>query len=145
MLRKLPIISNNASNKSCWKLNFLEKTQWAHMSMSPRSGTRGSTDWHVSNIIMYWNVKIDSFSSLLLAKLPIISKNVWNKSCWKLNFLRKTQWAHTSIFPRSGARGSTDCHVSNIIMYRNKKVVSLEGSMLPKLSPVSKNASSKSC
>ncbi len=30
-----------ASSKSCSKLNFLQKRQWAHMSTTTRSGTRG--------------------------------------------------------------------------------------------------------
>ncbi len=35
MLQKLPIISKNASNKSCTELNFLKKTQWTFISYLP--------------------------------------------------------------------------------------------------------------
>ncbi len=41
MLRKLPIISKNCSNKSCWELNFIQNSQWAHMSICPKSRTSG--------------------------------------------------------------------------------------------------------
>ncbi len=36
-----------ASNKSCCELNFVQKTQWAHMSISHKSGARGSKDCHI--------------------------------------------------------------------------------------------------
>ncbi len=34
------LFNSNASNKSCLKLNFLQKTQWMHVSISPMSGAR---------------------------------------------------------------------------------------------------------
>ncbi len=34
-------ISKKASNKSCLELNFVQKSSWAHISISPRSGDRG--------------------------------------------------------------------------------------------------------
>ncbi len=40
MLTKLPIITKTASNKSCSELNFLQKSQAVHMSVSPMSGAR---------------------------------------------------------------------------------------------------------
>ncbi len=75
------------------------------MSISPRSGGRGSTDFYVWNIIMHWNGNVDSLYSSALPKIQIIRKNALNKICWKLNFLQKTQWAHMSISCRSKARG----------------------------------------
>ncbi len=33
---KITDYTKNTSNKSCWELNFLQKTQWAHMSISSR-------------------------------------------------------------------------------------------------------------
>ncbi len=39
-LPKMRIISRDASNKSCWAINFVQKCQWAHMCISTRSGTR---------------------------------------------------------------------------------------------------------
>ncbi len=37
----LAIISKNASNKSGSAFNFVQKSQWAYMSISSRSGARG--------------------------------------------------------------------------------------------------------
>ncbi len=119
-LPKLPIISKNYSNESCWELNFVQKSQWAHMSIFPRSRARSSKDWYASNIILYWNGKVDLISGLTLPKLPIISESGFNKNCWALNFVQKIQWAHMSISPRSGA--CEDWYISNIILYWNGKV-----------------------
>ncbi len=55
------------------------------------------------NIILYWNGKLDSLSSWMLPKLPIIPEICSNKSRWELNFVQKSQWAHMSISPKSGA------------------------------------------
>ncbi len=41
MLKKIPIISKNASNKNCSELNFLQKTQWKHISIFLGIGPRG--------------------------------------------------------------------------------------------------------
>ncbi len=35
---KIILITKNTLNKSCSELNFLQKSWWAHMSISPRSG-----------------------------------------------------------------------------------------------------------
>ncbi len=40
-LPKICIVSKNASNKSCWALNSVQKRQRAHMSISIKSGARG--------------------------------------------------------------------------------------------------------
>ncbi len=40
-LPKLRIITKIASNKTCPELNFLQKSQWVHMSTSPRSEPGG--------------------------------------------------------------------------------------------------------
>ncbi len=50
------------------------------------------------------NGKIDSLQCWMLQKLPIISKNVLNKSCPELNFMQKSQWTGICISHRSGAR-----------------------------------------
>ncbi len=41
MLQKIPIISKNSSNKNCSELNFLQKTQWTHVSISSRNEATG--------------------------------------------------------------------------------------------------------
>ncbi len=43
MPRKLTIITKNASNKSCSEFSFRQKNQWAHMSITPRSGELGGS------------------------------------------------------------------------------------------------------
>ncbi len=40
-LPKIHIITKSCSNNSCSGLNFVQKSQWMHMSISPRSGARG--------------------------------------------------------------------------------------------------------
>ncbi len=55
---------------------------------------------------MYCKRKVDSFYGSMLLKIPIILKNVLNKSCCELNFLQEPQWTHISISPGSGAKGS---------------------------------------
>ncbi len=55
------------------------------------------------NIILYWNW--ESIFTFWLLKLPIISKNWSNKSCWELNFVQKSQWAHMSVSSRSWTKG----------------------------------------
>ncbi len=52
-----------------------------------------------------WNGKVISLSGWILLKLPIISENASNKSCWALNFIQKSQRMLMPISPRSEARG----------------------------------------
>ncbi len=40
-LPKIRVIPKNGLSKSYWALNSVQKTQWAHMSVSPRGGARG--------------------------------------------------------------------------------------------------------
>ncbi len=47
----------------------------------------------------------DFMSSWKATRLPTTLKKASNKSCWKLNFLQKSQWANMSIFSWSGVRG----------------------------------------
>ncbi len=59
----------------------------------------------------------------LQLKIYVISENVLNKSCWALNFLKKSQWVHMSISPRreAGGGGSKDCHFRNTKMYKKRQ------------------------
>ncbi len=77
-----------------------------------------------------------------LQKILITLKNVLNESCLGLNFLKKTQWKHIIIYLRSGARGSKDLHVRNIIMHWNEIVY---GWSLQKIQIILKNALYKNC
>ncbi len=45
----------------------------------------GSKHWYVSNIISYWEGKVDSLLALTLPKLSTTSENGSNKSSWVLN------------------------------------------------------------
>ncbi len=67
---------------------------------TPKVELRGSKDLHFWKIIMYWNEKVH-FGAVRCKKyqLPIISENSWNKSCAKLNFLKKSQWTHIYLKP----------------------------------------------
>ncbi len=38
---KIRVILKNSSNKSCWTLNCIQKSQWDNMSISPTNGARG--------------------------------------------------------------------------------------------------------
>ncbi len=71
----------------------------------PRVELGGFKDCYISNIILYWNGKVDSVWGSPQIKIRIISENASNKSCWALNFEQKSQWAHMSIFPSNEARG----------------------------------------
>ncbi len=55
--------------------------------------------------VMYWNGKLDSVWSLVLPKIGIIRENISNKSCWALNAVQKSPWAHMAISSHSGVRG----------------------------------------
>ncbi len=117
-------------------MNFLEKTRWAHVSISPRVELGGSKDCHVQNIIMYGNGKIDWLYGSMLPKIPIIWKNVSYKNCFLyINFLEKTQRAQMSIPLIVQLGGLKHCHVRNIIMYgnENEKIDWLQSSMLSKV------------
>ncbi len=57
------------------------------------------------------------FSVLLLPKVPIVLTIASNKNCIKLNFLKKSQWAHVFISSRSGARRQQ--RLLNILLFSN--------------------------
>ncbi len=122
----------------------IQESQWTHISISSKSELRGSKDGYVSNMILRWNGKADSLLGWSLPKLPIISINCSNKSCWELNFVQKSQWTHTSISAREGARALEKLIYIVLNIYcteMGKYIVSLSGWELPKLLIISKNCS----
>ncbi len=98
-------------------LNVEDYNTEKHRCYRPKFSLINNYTGTLLNIILYWNGKVDSLSGSKLWKLLIISKNCSNKSCWKLNFVQKSQWAHMW--------SSKDCYLWNIIVYRNRKVNSL--------------------
>ncbi len=104
-LPKIWIVWKNARNKSCGTLNFVHKSQWVHMSISLRSGARGLR--RLICLVYYIVLKWKSRFSLGLdaPRIRIVWENVRNKSFPTLTSIHKSQWAHMSIPPRSGAGG----------------------------------------
>ncbi len=73
--------------------------------MYPKSGARGLQRFAFLKYYDHWNEKVHFMAEHCQKyKLPIISKNSWNKSCAELNFLKKSQWTHISTYTKSGAR-----------------------------------------
>ncbi len=56
-----PNAAKNASNKNYSELNFIQKTQWTHISISTRSGPTDAKHLpFLKQIAMYWNGKAGS-------------------------------------------------------------------------------------
>ncbi len=78
----------NASNKSCWALNSVQKSQRAHICLSPPGVVLGAPKIAIFwNIIMFKNgkVRVDSLWGWTLPKIRIVSKNASNEeshTCW---------------------------------------------------------------
>ncbi len=132
-LPQIRTISRNASNKSCWTINFVQKSQWVYMCISTWSGDRGSKNFHNLNIIMYWNGKADLLYGSTVPQIRIISRNASNKSCWVIKFVQKSKWAHLCISTKIRDKELQKLISFKYYMYWNGKVNSLYGSTLPKL------------
>ncbi len=101
MLPKISIILKKVSSKSCSKLNFVQKSPRAHMSIPPQSGARGLE--RLIWLLYYMVLKLQiTFSLELLPKIRMTSKKASNESCSKLNFARKSPRAYMSVSPQSG-------------------------------------------
>ncbi len=114
---------------------ILYKKVSARICLSPPGvALEDSKDWH---LLKYYNVqKRESRFPLGFngQKKCIISKHALNKSCWALNSVQKSQWAHMCTSLQSGARGLQRpiCFKYYIVSW-NGKVDSVWGSMLPKI------------
>ncbi len=93
---------------------------------------------------MYKNGKLHSLDSCTLRKILIMQKKASSKSCLELNSLQKSQGRICLSPSRVELGGFKDWCIWNIIMKKNGKVDSLEGSTLPKTLIISKNGSNKS-
>ncbi len=85
MLQKVQIILKNTSNKNCSELNFLQKTQWTHISISPRSGGKGSKDLWLNLMEFWW--KFDKIKYKFYTKMDFIISKICENFLvlnWKL-------------------------------------------------------------
>ncbi len=79
----LDTVKSTHYTKKCFKkkllsIKFRTKNLVGASVYLPQDGARGSKDCHHWNIIMFWNVKVDSLYGSLLPKIRIISKNASN-------------------------------------------------------------------
>ncbi len=97
---KLPIISKNCSNKSCSKLNFVQESQWAYMSISPRKGGRGLE--RLPSLRHYNALKQNG---TLTSELNAAKNTHYIKKCFKMKVIeywisyKKVGW-RTCLSPR---------------------------------------------
>ncbi len=105
----------------------------AHIYL-PWSGTRGSKEFHVWNIIMYRCGKVTSLYSRMLPKYRLHQKMLQIKIVKNWILYKKLGVGAYVYLPWSGARGSKEFHVWSIIMYGNEKVGSLFCRTLQKIS-----------
>ncbi len=82
-----------------------KKSVGAYVYPPSRMELRGTKNYHVWNIIMCKNGKVDLLYNKTLQKILITSKNGLYKNCSELNSVQKMQQAHMSISLQSGARG----------------------------------------
>ncbi len=103
MLQKIPILCKKGSSKSFLELNSLQKSHWAHMSVSPRNGAR-----QLERLIWlkYYNVQKQIIFTLEpnAAKNTDFMKKTLSKRCLELNSQQKSHWLHKSISTWSRAR-----------------------------------------
>ncbi len=104
--------------------------------------------WNFQSSIFFPQMKIwdtfrlSQYTSLLIENditqdYHIIWGNASNKSCSALNSVQKSEWVHLSIYLEVELGGPKGCRFWNIIMYKNGKVDSVWGSMLPKIRIIS--------
>ncbi len=122
-LPKVRITPKNTLSKSCWTLDSIQKSL-GYIRLSPAEVELGAfKDCH---LLKYYNIqkweRIVSLWGSTLPEIRIIPKNASNKSCWALNSVQKSYWAHTSISRRSGAGPPKIVIFWNIIMFKNGKV-----------------------
>ncbi len=71
----------------------------------PRPTLEKANYYHWLSFKMFKILCIKSLQGSMLSKLPTISKNALNSSCWKLNFLQKNSAGAHVCRPRSGTMG----------------------------------------
>ncbi len=91
------LYQTTASNKSCWALNFIQESQWAHMFISPRGGAGMLQGLICFKYYTVLKLECRLLLGSMLQNIPITLKN--DKNCLELHFLQKTRWTHMSISP----------------------------------------------
>ncbi len=142
---KIRIISKNASNKSCWALNWVQKCQGAYVYLSQE----GSKVFQELPFLKYYNVsKWESRFTLELnaAKNKHYIQKCFKLKLWSLKLATKKSGANMLISMRSGAKGSKDCPLKyyNVQKWESRFTFGLDaGKNMYVL--YQKNASTKSC
>ncbi len=138
-LPKIRITSKKASNKSCLKLNFIQKSPGAHMSISPWSGARGLERLASSNYYSEGKQKITFNLGLNAAKNTHgIKKKLQIKVVQNWISYKKVRECMCLSPPGVELWGSRDTHLWKIIMYKNGEVDSVWAPMPPKIHIASK-------
>ncbi len=88
--------TTNKIEKICqiWsQITKLSNLNWHRILRKPEySSVSRENNWYVSNIILYWNGKVDSLPGWwTLQKILITSTNALDKNCSELHFLQKTE------------------------------------------------------
>ncbi len=74
----------------------------------------GLKDWCFKDyIVLKWEIRF--IFRLNTAEITNYIKSCSNKSCFELNFVQKSPWAHMSIFPTSGAWGAPNIYTFEIL------------------------------
>ncbi len=97
-LPKIPIISKKGSNKSCWRLNFLQKTVRSHVSISSQSGARALQRLPFSKYYYILKREKSSPSALYFSKFPVL-QNFSKIFTILLLFKIPGQFPYHQIFP----------------------------------------------
>ncbi len=135
LLPKIRIISKNASSKSCWALNFVQKNLWAYTSISPRSGAAPKIVifW---NIIMFKNGTVDSLwgSTQRCQKYTLYPKIILPIKVVRHWILYKKVSRRTRLSPppQSGAMGlCTEFNAQRLLFEAFSHIMCIFGSLEP--------------
>ncbi len=86
---KIRFTSTKASNESCPKLNFIQESRWAQCPFPHAAQLRASKDWYGCYMLLKSQITFNL--GLNTAKnTHYFLKKTSNKSCSKLNFVKKS-------------------------------------------------------
>ncbi len=144
MLPKIGIIREKVLNKSCWALNFIQKSSWAHMSIPIQSRANGLEKlmWWKDYNVQKWQITI-TLGLNASKNTAYIEKD--SKSCLELNSLQESQWAHMSISHWSKATGLKNLIWLKYYNVQNWQITFTSGLNAAKNNAYVEKGSSKSC